>query len=243
MVIGVDEAGRGPVLGPLVVTAIQIEEGDLDLEGLGITDSKLMTPKSREKAFEVLKKGMSYCTVEVPASAIDEARSRMSLNQLEIFAFSTVLASLISCLVLMHPELEKGIHISLIPLKIKASRIILDAADVNAERFGRLVGDEISKLAGLDDVDIISEHKADLNHRAVGAASVLAKVTRDRRIEEFRNEYGTEIGSGYPSDPRTIEFLRSYLRENGRLPEIARSSWETSKRLLRECGQLTLSDF
>ncbi|MEA3557844.1 MAG: ribonuclease HII [Candidatus Thermoplasmatota archaeon] len=243
MVIGIDEAGRGPVLGPLVVAAIRIDPKDLDLDELKITDSKLMTPRNREKAFEVLKKRSDHCIIEVTASAVDDARSRMTMNQLEIYAFSTALASLVSGSELVHPELQRIIHVSLVPSSRRARRIILDAADVNAERFGRLVREEVSKLTCIDDLEIISEHKADLNHLVVGAASVLAKVTRDRKIEKFRMGYGADIGSGYPGDPRTIEFLGSYIRENGRVPDIARSSWKTSKRLMAQYGQSSLSDF
>lgn len=240
MVMGVDEAGRGPVLGPLVVSAIEIDPALL--RSTGIRDSKLMSRGDREDAFEFLKANAGFCILEIPASSIDMLRDELSMNEIEVNAFSTVIASLIAGEEVLIGGKEYEHRIELKPAEVDHSTAILDAADVDHKRFGRSV---LSKLEGSvsTDIEIVSEHKADLNHTIVGAASVLAKVTRDRRIEDLALKYDTEIGSGYPSDPRTKEFLRTYFEEKGRLPSIARSSWETSKRILRTRGQSRLGDF
>ena len=81
--------------------------------------------------------------------------------------------------------------------------------------------------------NVVAEHKADEKYPIVSAASIIAKVTRDGIIESYKEEYG-EIGSGYPSDPKTINFLKRYVEEFGELPKIARKSWKTSKRILEE---------
>lgn len=109
----------------------------------------------------------------------------------------------------------------------------VDACDVNAERYGRTVADYLDFPC-----DIISEHRADARYKIVGAASVVAKVTRDRAIRDLDEQYGN-VGSGYPSDPVTIEFLRGYVRDYGNPPPCARRSWKTVTNLC----QTTIADF
>ncbi|MEG3055876.1 MAG: hypothetical protein RQM90_07250 [Methanoculleus sp.] len=104
---------------------------------------------------------------------------------------------------------------------------------MNAERYGRTVAGHLDFPC-----DVIAEHRADARHKIVGAASVVAKVARDRAIRYLDEEYGG-IGSGYPSDPVTIEFLRRYIRDYGRPPPCARWSWKTVANL----GQKTFADF
>ena len=130
----------------------------------------------------------------------------------------------------------------LVSIGTTSKKAIVDAADVDAERFGRRISEKVTETTGRG-IRIISEHKADLNHPIVGAASVLAKVTRDRRIEDISSRIGRDIGSGYPSDPRTKGFLTEYVLENGHLPDFARSSWETSRKLMMIKGQSRISDF
>ncbi|WP_457753524.1 ribonuclease HII, partial [Thermococcus sp.] len=96
---------------------------------------------------------------------------------------------------------------------------------------------------------IIAEHKADAKYLPVSAASILAKVTRDKAIEKLKKQYG-EIGSGYPSDPRTRKFLEEYYKEHGEFPPIVRKSWKTLRKIeeklkaqTRKGSQLDLLDF
>lgn len=208
VICGVDEAGKGSVLGPMVVAAVGCRTTE-DLAALPIRDSKVLRPKQREALYEILFRDFSIAIVTIDAAGIDDARSRMSMNQ---------------CVAELHAEVVRS---------LQPESAYLDACDVNAERYGRTV-------AGLLDFpcEIVAEHRADARHKIVGAASIVAKVTRDRAIRELAEHYG-KIGSGYPSDATTIEFLRDYIREHGNPPSCARRSWKTVTNLY----QTTMRDF
>ncbi|MCT8336390.1 ribonuclease HII [Methanoculleus sp. Afa-1] len=208
MICGVDEAGKGSVLGPMVVAAVGCRDIE-DLAGLPIRDSKALRPKQREALYEILYRDFSIAIVTIDASGIDDARSRMSMN---------------TCVAELHAEAIAG---------LQPESAYVDACDVNAERYGRTV-------AGFLDYPcrIVAEHRADDRYKIVGAASIVAKVTRDRAIRELEQQYGA-IGSGYPSDSVTIEFLRGYIREHGSPPPCARRSWKTVSNLC----QTTMQDF
>lgn len=208
MICGVDEAGKGSVLGPMVVAAVGCREAG-DLEPLPIRDSKALRPKQREAIYEILLRDFAISIVTIDAAGIDEARSRMSMNE---------------CVAELHAEALMG---------LRPESAYVDACDVNAERYGRTVADYLDFPC-----DIISEHRADARYKIVGAASVVAKVTRDRAIKDLDEQYGN-VGSGYPSDPVTIEFLRGYVRDYGNPPPCARRSWKTVTNLC----QTTIADF
>ncbi len=133
---------------------------------------------------------------------IDELRKIMTMNDVMVRSFSKVLENL------------------------SADRAILDAADVNAERFAR----RVKEVSGTE-MEVVAEHRADRNHPVVAAASILAKVKRDRSVREIEVAVGREIGSGYPSDPATVRFLESWVTEHGDLPPVARQSWKTAERI------------
>lgn len=208
MICGVDEAGKGSVLGPMVVAAVGCRATE-DLAALPIRDSKVLRPKQREALYQILLRDFSIAIVTIDAAGIDDARSRMTMN---------------TCVAELHAEALTG---------LRPEYAYVDACDVNAERYGRTVA------AYLDfPCEIVAEHRADARHKIVGAASVVAKVTRDRAIQELSQQYG-KIGSGYPSDPTTIEFLRGYIRDQGEPPLCARRSWKTVTNLY----QTTMQDF
>ncbi len=200
---GIDEAGRGPVIGPLVIAAVVIDEKNLSkLEALGVRDSKKVTPKRREKLFnEIITLLDDYVIIELSPEQIDGRIGTM--NEFEVENFIKALNS----------------------LKVKPDVIYIDAADVKEERFGEIIGKRLNFSP-----KIIAEHKADDKYLPVSAASILAKVVRDRAIEKLKEQYG-EIGSGYPSDPRTIKFLEEYYKEHGEFPPIVRRSWKTLRKI------------
>ena len=208
MICGVDEAGKGSVLGPMVVAAVGCREIE-DIAALPVRDSKALRPKQREELYEILLRDFAISIVTLDAAGIDEARTRMSMNE---------------CVAELHAEALMG---------LRPESAYVDACDVNAERYGRAVA------ARLDyPCEIIAEPRADARYKIVGAASIVAKVTRDRAIGELAKQYG-KIGSGYPSDPTTIEFLRNYIKEYGNPPPCARRSWKTVAIL----SQRTLLDY
>lgn len=114
---------------------------------------------------------------------------------------------------------------------------VLDAGDVSAERFARRVIERVPA-----DVDLRAEHGADESYLLVSAASVLAKVERDAHVARLAETYG-DVGSGYPSDPTTREFLRNYVEANGALPDCARRSWSTCGDVLAAAEQSALDSF
>ena len=218
MIAGIDEAGKGPVLGPMCVAGILLDEKKFDaLSRLGVKDSKQLTPKRREALeIEIKKIVDKYYILEVSPAQIDELRKIMTMNEIMVNCYVRVLEEL------------------------KPDRAFVDAADVSAQRFGENI-----KRKYTGEIEMISEHNADEKYPVVSAASILAKVRRDALIKQIQRTLGIEIGSGYPSDPKTIGFLEKWIREHGSLPEFSRRSWETAKRLLEKArrGQSTLSEY
>ncbi len=198
----------GPVLGPMVICGVCfLEENIQSLETLGVKDSKKLTIRKRTELSAILKSiCFSYQNVIISPQEIDERISlRISLNRLEELKMAQILNHL-------KPEL-----------------VYIDAADVREERFGR----SIAKLLNYSPKKIISKHKADDLYPIVSASSIIAKDMRDRLIEELKKNYG-DFGSGYPSDERSTTFLRKWIIDNKKAPPIARKSWETTKKIIRE---------
>jgi len=240
MDIGVDEAGRGPILGPLVVASAAFDD-DGRLIGLGVKDSKDLHPRKRVAIHDELVKMCPHATLVVPAHVVDEARSKMTLNILEVLCFSSVIASLLEGRSILHDRIPDGCTISTREGAPGPERILLDAADVDEFRFGESVRSALSELGFYPSCSWVPEHRADGSYPVVGAASIIAKVTRDREIARLEEEAGEPIGSGYPSDRRTMEFLRRYYQANGCLPPYARSTWKTCRGILGQ--QSSLFDF
>ncbi len=216
MIAGLDEAGKGPVLGPMCVAGVLLDEKNLDaLAKTGVKDSKQLSPKKREElAVQVKNLAERYFILEVRPVQIDELRKVMTMNEIMVACYAKVFEEL------------------------KPDRAFVDAADVIAERFGENIR---RKYSGK--VDITSEHNADEKYPIVSAASILAKVRRDELVRDIGRTVGIEIGSGYPADPKTIQFLENWVREHGTLPDFARSSWETSKNIMERMSQRTFSDY
>ena len=201
-ILGVDEAGRGSVLGPMVIAGVIIpEKMEKVLERMGVKDSKRLTPNRRVILSRKLKKMFEYDMIVISAREIDEMRADgINLN-----------------------EIEKNAMEELI-LRLNPQKAIVDAVDVKAERFQ----ENLRKDTGLD---IIAEHKADDNYIQVSAASIIAKAERDAQIAEINKEFIKQggIGSGYPSDPTTKKFLTNYTYDE--MPDFVRRSWNTVVKL------------
>lgn len=219
IISGVEEAGRGPVIGPMVMAICAIDEKDEDkLRQLGVKDSKLILPRKREQLFDQITKMCKTEIIILEPKDIDAALNdpEMNLNKLE----AKTSAELIN-------KLAK---------KTKIDKIILDCPSNNIEAYRNLVRKQLENKK----IDLLAEHKADLNHIIVGAASILAKVTRDKLIEEIKQNVGQDIGSGYPSDPKTV----SFLKENwNKYPEIFRETWSTYKKVAEAHKQKGLDEF
>jgi ribonuclease HII len=212
VICGVDEAGKGSVLGPLVVAAVAVPSEDV-LDGLGVRDSKLVSPRERERLYPLIRKRCRVATIRLDAQDIDAIRNEMTLNA----AMARTHARAID--------------------KLSPSCAYVDACDVNAFRYAEMVRSSLVK-----ECEIVSEHHADVKFPVVSAASIIAKVTRDRAIATLAKKYG-DIGSGYPADPVTIRFLETWIGEHGSPPPIARRSWKTISTMLAKRSQRSLMDF
>lgn len=210
LVAGVDDAGRGSVIGPLVIAGILIDEADVPkLVQLGVKDSKLLSPSRRETlAIEIKRIAQKHAIVKLSPSEIDKVvekgRKLFRLNWLEAQAMAKVIE-------LLKPDIA-----------------YVDASDVLEERFKKQILEFLPFK-----VEIVSEHKADRKYPVVSAASIIAKVERDREIAELKARYG-DFGCGYPTDPKTLEFLHRLLENFKEYPEFVRKSWKPAKRIRQE---------
>ncbi|HJM17221.1 MAG TPA: ribonuclease HII [Candidatus Poseidoniia archaeon] len=202
MICGVDEAGKGPVVGPMVVAAVAIKNAK-DIQDLGVKDSKQLTPAKRKKLANIIKEKFEFAVEIIEAEKVDEYRRQNKLNDLNREAFEKLIS------------------------KLDPNVAYVDAADVNEHRFGKRIKE---KLTNQKDTDVISMHKADSKIDVVAAASIIAKETREDEIRKLKEEIG-DFGSGYPSDERTIKFLKSFYADNGKWPTGTRKSWKTLERI------------
>jgi ribonuclease HII len=213
MQFGVDEAGKGPVLGSMFAAAVVADPETLPS---AVADSKTLTPERRDELAAALEAdpAVEIGVAEVPVDRIDDPETDM--NTLTVVAQAEALSA------------------------VEATGLTgyVDAGDTNADRFGARVA---TRVPG--DVTVHAEHAADETYPIVAAASIIAKVERDTHIEALGATYEADIGSGYPSDPTTREFLETYLEKTGTLPECARESWQTSKDVLGAAEQTGLADF
>lgn len=197
-ILGIDEAGRGSVLGPMVIAGVIVpEKMEKVLERMGVKDSKRLTANRRTILSRKLKKMFEYEIVVITAREIDEMRaSGINLNEIEKNAMESII------------------------LKLKPEKAIVDAVDVKAERFQENLRNDTG-------ANVIAEHKADDKYIEVSAASIIAKAERDAQIAEINKEFIKTggIGSGYPSDPTTKKFLTKYTYDE--MPDFVRRSWAT----------------
>jgi len=214
-IIGVDDAGRGPVIGPMALAGVLIEkEKESELKDAGAKDSKLLTPSKRKSLGRYFKKNYTYHVELSTPKEIDECDN---LNNLEAIKAAMIINKL--------SEGIKG--------EIEA---ILDCPSVNTAEWSAYV----KKLVVNQKIKIRAEHKADFNYPVVSTASIIAKETREEEIEELRKKLDAKFGSGYPSDPQTIEFIKHNYK-NPKFENIIRHSWDTVKKLHEKASQRQLN--
>lgn len=217
-VVGIDEAGRGPVIGSMFIGGFMVDEEELDsVEDLGVKDSKKLSDKKRERMAEQLREMGEPFLKEITATEIDDLREVMTLNEIEIQGFTDVIE------------------------RSDADKIIVDLPEPDGDRFIRKMKKELP--AKFENRDFTAEHEADDNFPIVSAASIIAKSARENHIDELKKKYGYDFKSGYPHDSPTIEFLEKYVEEKGELPKETRRSWSTAERILKESEQSGLGDF
>jgi len=213
MQFGVDEAGKGPVLGSMFAAAVLADPAALPD---GLADSKRLAPATREALAATLRDDpdVRIGVAEIPPAVIDAPETDM--NTLTVRVQAEAAQVVVS-------DGDEG---------------LLDAGDTNERRFGARVTERIPA-----DVSVVAEHKADDTYPIVAAASVVAKVERDAHVAHLAETFDADLGSGYPSDETTMAFLTDYVADHGDLPTCARRSWKTSQRVLAAAEQSGLDQF
>lgn len=222
-VAGIDEAGRGPLIGPLVIcVAAIVENKESELRALGVKDSKLLTEEQREDILKELLKITHHELVIIQPSEIDDAVNSLkyNLNWLEADHGAALLNKL-------NIKLDDNI-----------SKCIIDCPSNNIKAYTSYFKERVDS----EDIKLVVEHKADLNHLIVGAASIIAKVTREKELEKLKRKLKVDFGSGYPADPKTKEFLERHHSDR-EYSQIFRKSWEPYKKISKSKAQRGLEDF
>jgi len=218
--VGVDEAGKGPVIGPMVVAAVRTEPARLPAD---VDDSKRLTPERRTEIAAALRDdaAVAIAVITVDPPAIDAPASDM--NTLTVQG---------------HARAVGGVVCS-------GDRVVADAGDTSESRFATRLASNMDDSGIADSITVDAAHGADETDPVVGAASIVAKVARDARITAIDRTYPAyeRIGSGYPSDPTTRAFLRAYVGDHGDVPPHARRSWATCADVLAAAEQSALDEF
>lgn len=217
--LGIDDAGRGPVMGPMVLAGCLLtKDAEAQLKKLGVTDSKKLTQKRREVLEEKIKElAETFEIVIVYPKEIDgQQENGIKLNEVEALACASIIN-----------KINKG---------FTKTKVIVDCPSTSIAKWSDFLKRHVENLSNLE---VSCEHKADANSIAVGAASILAKCVREREMQKLKQKYGPEVGSGYCSDPLTTKFLQKYAKkyqEDG----IFRKTWITWQRAVQNLSQRTL---
>ena len=203
LICGVDDAGRGSLLGPLVIAGVTLKRSKIKkLSSMGIKDSKKLTATSREQLYKkIIEFADDYYVARITPKTIDRSVKKHQLNSLE----AKYMAKVIS--------------------KLQPNISYVDSCDVNPSRYGK----EIDKMAKKG--KIRSYHHADSRFVIVSAASIIAKVNRDKAIAKLRKQH--DLGSGYPSDKKTINFVSDYISDKKEIPNFVRKSWKPVQNMLK----------
>ena len=221
LTLGIDDAGRGPLIGPMILSGVLLnDKQEKELKKSKIADSKTLYHNTRISLSKLIKENsISFKTIKTPATEIDSSlASGTNLNTLEAN--------------------KTGEYQMPTTTKKDRIKVIIDCPSVNINAWKNTLMKFVTNSSNLT---VICEHKADINHLSVSAASIIAKVAREDEVSELKKQYG-DFGSGYPSDPKTKEFLKKHglsMENSG----IFRKSWSTWKKLFPDKKQATLQGF
>ncbi|MCK4650395.1 ribonuclease HII [Candidatus Pacearchaeota archaeon] len=209
LLLGIDDAGRGPVLGPMILTGVLIKpEEEEIIQSWGAKDSKLLTPKKRREIGEKIGEKFKHHIEVTQPKEIDESPN---LNYLEAIKTAKIIN-----------KLTKNLN--------EKVKVIVDCPSVNIQAW---TNDVQQLIENPKIIQLSCEHKADLNHPVVSAASIIAKEKREDEIYKLKLQLKTDFGSGYPADPKTKKFIAKNFN-NEKYKHIIRFSWNTIKRLIKE---------
>lgn len=222
LVLGIDDAGRGPIIGPMIMAGVLMnQEDESKLKSLGVKDSKQVIQNKREILAEDIKKtAISYHVEIISPSEIDGREAAgLNLNKLE----AVKMASIIN-------------HLNKTKEKIK---VFIDCPSTNIKKWEDYLKGYVERKENLN---FFVEHKADVNHVSCSAASILAKVTREEEVAKIKANIGRDFGSGYPSDPATKKFIEQYGKEHKK-DGIIRETWATWQNHKSKKAQRSIADF
>jgi ribonuclease HII len=193
------------LLGPIIVAGVCVNKKLIsEMVEKGIKDSKLLSPKKREVLFgRVISVAESICICRINIEDIDFHVFKNNLNLLEAEAMAITIRNM------------------------KSDKAYVDSCDVNPSRYQRT----IRTFLKWNNTKLVSMHHADRLNVVVSGASIIAKVIRDSEISKIRIKYG-DVGSGYPSDKRTIKFVKEWFRINNEIPPFARKSWKPAQMIV-----------
>ncbi len=212
LILGIDDAGRGPVIGPMVLAGCLVNEAmEKEFKKLGVKDSKQLTPKRRAFLADVIReKAENFEVVIVYPDEIESNNiSGTNLNEVEAIACAEIINRI------------NATH----KADVAKIKVVLDCPSTGINKWRNFLQTKIEDLSNLE---VVCEHKADINHIAVSAASIIAKDVREKEMSILKEKYGSEIGSGYASDPYTIKFLEKHAhkyKDDG----LFRKTWATWK--------------
>ena len=204
IICGVDDAGRGSMVGPLVIAGVTIDKKNIKkLKSIGVQDSKKLSPKIREILYKkIIEIVDEYYVVRIQPKTIDHNVFKHKLNHLEAKNMAKVIK------------------------KLSPQTAYVDSCDVDYKRFGK----EISLLS--TNSKIISRHHADSRFVVVAAASIIAKVSRDKSIHMLKKNY--DLGSGYPSDKTTVKCVKKLLSSKKQSYSFIRMSWKPVQKIIKQ---------
>lgn len=228
LILGIDDAGRGPVIGPMILAGCLINE-DLEKEfkKLKVRDSKIVPAEKREELAGIIRRrAINYEISAVSPQEIDEKLGKkFNLNKIE----AVYIADIIN-------KMNKGKgHIF----------VIVDCPSNNIMSWRNYL---LTHIANKENLSVLCAHKADRDYVAVSAASILAKSAREKEVRKVKQilkkefNINEDFGSGYPADPMTDAFLKKYfniLKGKG----IFRESWATWKNQNAKTEQKNIFEF
>jgi len=226
--LGIDDAGRGPVIGPMVLAGCLINEKTaIKFKKWSVRDSKQLTPKRREFLAQKIKEEAE--TFEVVFADADEINKKQdsgtNLNMLEAEKAAKITNKINNQMFQRdHPKAGK-------------IKVIVDCPSTSIIKWRDLL---MTKIKDLSNLEIVCEHKADKNYVSVSAASILAKSAREKEMDKLKKKYGDEMGSGYTSDPKTTKFLVKNVN-NHKDSGIFRKNWSTWKKAQAKTEQKKLN--
>jgi len=218
LIAGIDEAGRGALLGPLVVAGVVVDEkGEKELRKIGVKDSKQLTPKKREElAPKIEEIAKSVLVMRVQPCRIDKLRGEgINLDRIEAIKMAEIISM------------------------SDANIVYVDSLTHNPKKFTGVI---LENLNGKNP-EMRVENYADETYPIVSAASIIAKVERDAAIQEIKDKVKVDFGVGYSHDQRTVDFVESLIKTRKPLPSFVRQSWITTQLLKEASLQSKLKEF